>query len=81
MQHSVSTTTDTDKLRLELDEIDRLLHRLKERVGVSKTREPHIPRNYEALRKLRGLLKGKLTEDPLAYQQRIRAESDARLSH
>lgn len=77
MQHISSTITDPQTLGRELDELDRLIHRIKERLSTPK--DLHRVSSYDALRKLRGILKGKLVEDPLHYQQRIRAESDARI--
>lgn len=76
MTHT-ATTHDTELWTRELDELDRLLHRIRKRM--SAPGKMMRPTSYEALRKLRGILQGKLTEDPLSYQQRIRAESDARI--
>ena len=78
MAHS-TTTHDPELLSRELDELDRLLHRIKERIP-SVTSQGVPSGSYTALRKLRGMLKGKIEEDPLAYQQRVRAESDARIA-
>lgn len=74
-----TTTHDPELLSRELEELDRLLHRIKERIPSAK---PHgIPSaSYIALQKLRGLLRGKIVENPLAYQQRVRSESDARIA-
>ena len=68
------TTATQHTILSELKELDRILHRLTERVA--KEHEDKKPA-YEQLRMLKGILKGRLTEDPLVYQRRTRRESDA----
>ena len=80
MPRSIPTETiDVDMLSRELDQLDALLHTLKKRLVVSSIKKTSSSSSYLALRSLRGILKGRMTEDPLQYQRRIRAESDARL--
>lgn len=67
-----STTMNTQLLERELNELDRLLHRIKEQLRTPQ--ESGVRLSH--WRAIRGILKGKLTEDPLAYQRRIRAESE-----
>lgn len=71
-------TIQNTAITRELEKIDELVHHLRTLLSHSEKEESGA--GYLALRKLRGALKDKLTEDPLAYQQRIRAESDARLA-
>lgn len=77
MQRSSTTTIDTETLTRELNELDRVLHRMRERLASPSGTAGSS--SYAALRKLRGILNGKLIEDPLTYQQRIRTESDRRI--
>ena len=72
MQHASSTLTDTKTIAYELDELDRLLHRIRMRIATPKTQAAQLSH----WREMRGILKGKITEDPLVYQRRIRAESE-----
>ena len=78
MQHTPTDTTDVETISRELDQLDEILHRLKGRLGTIPEKKTSSS-SYLALRSLRGILKGRITEDPLQYQRRIRAESDARL--
>lgn len=66
----MATQTHTNLLE-ELRELDRLVHRLTERV---QKEHPGIAPAYELLHSLKGILKGRLPEDPLVYQRRIRKE-------
>lgn len=67
-----TTLADTETLTRELDELDRVLHRVRIRLqGLPKKKS-----QLEHWREMKGILKGKITEDPLTYQRRIRAESE-----
>lgn len=67
-----TTLADTEILTRELDELDRVLHRVRTRLqGLPKKKS-----QLEHWREMKGILKGKITEDPLTYQRRIRAESE-----
>jgi len=57
----------------ELKELDRLLHRLTERV---KTEEVGEKSAHDILKELKGVLKGRDIENSLEYQRRIRREDD-----
>lgn len=74
-----TTTHDPELLSRDLEELDRLLHRIKERIPSAKP-QGSPSASYAAFQKLRGMLKGRIGEDPLAYQKRIRAENDARIA-
>lgn len=79
MPHThVKTTIDIEVISRDLEKLDELLHSLKGKLGVIPAKEASSS-SYLALRSLRGMLKGRISEDPLQYQRRIRAESDARL--
>lgn len=74
--HSLSPTHPrtlelTPDLARAIDELDRLLHRLKE-MGRGAT--PVSARNGWEMGQ--GLWKGHITQDPLAYQRRIRGEEE-----
>lgn len=71
MHHSTRTTTQ-EMLTHDIDELDRLVHRIRIQLQRSG-------KEYDMLshwRSMRGILKGKIIEDPLAYQRRIRTESE-----
>lgn len=70
MQQPTYTTNPT--LTRDIEELDRLVHRIKKQLQAPKT-EKGILLHWRAMR---GILKGKITEDPLAYQRRVRAESE-----
>lgn len=57
----------------ELDELDRLLHRIRSRLMTPASTKVASLSHW---RKMRGALKGKIVEDPTAYQKRIRKESE-----
>lgn len=79
MQHAqVKTTIDIEVISRDIEQLDELLHSLKGKLGGIPAKEASSS-SYLALRSLRGILKGRISEDPLQYQRRIRAESDARL--
>lgn len=69
-QHETAAVTNT--ITRDLEELDRLVHRIKMQL------HPPIKDmgRLSHWRAMRGILKGKITEDPLAYQRRIRAESE-----
>ena len=61
-----------DALTRDIEELDRLVHRIKTQLQTPQ-------KNNGVLlhwRAIRGILKGKITEDPLVYQRRVRAESE-----
>lgn len=68
----MATQTHTTLLE-ELRELDRLVHRLTERVQKER---PGTTSAYELLHSLKGILKGRLLEEPLEYQRRIRKEDE-----
>ena len=68
-QHGVATT---NTIARDLDELDRLVHRIKTQLQTPSRNDGQVLH----WRAMRGILKGKITEDPLAYQRRIRAESE-----
>ena len=69
-QHGTTSTSNT--ITRDLEELDRLVHRIKMQL--------HAPSKDKSQlyhwRGMRGILKGKIVEDPLVYQRRIRAESE-----
>ena len=65
-------TSPTDAITRDLEELDRLVHRIKTQLQTSQKEHGMLSH----WRSIRGILKGKITEDPLAYQRRIRAESE-----
>ena len=73
MQPTASNQTTYD-LEHALDEMDRLVHRSK--ALLQHVRKPSIEERLRAWESGCGLLKGKITEDPVAYQRRIRDEED-----
>ena len=68
MTPPTSSTQITTELERALDELDRLIHRSKALLRPAPM--------YNAWEAGRGLLKGKIVEDPLAYQKRIRGEEE-----
>lgn len=79
MQHAqIKNTIDIEVISQDIEKLDELLHSLKGKLGVIPVKGASSS-SYLALRSLRGILKGRISEDPLQYQRRIRAESDARL--
>ena len=70
-------TMDTETLNRELTELDRLLHRIRERIQpapvLSRTKQDDV---REVWKRTAGVLKNKITEDPVEWQRRIRAEWD-----
>ena len=77
MTTHTSLTIDTETLNRELTELDRLLHRVQERIRLSSTSvsvKQHDTR--EIWKRTAGVLKNKITEDPVEWQRRIRAEWD-----
>ncbi|MDO8505814.1 MAG: hypothetical protein Q7S48_04540 [bacterium] len=68
-------TIDTETLSRELTELDRLLHRIRERIQPahvrSRTKQDDV---REVWKRTAGVLKNKITEDPVEWQRRIRAE-------
>ncbi len=69
-----SREISTTALERALEELDQVIHRSK-----ALLQHAHTPAVEERLRAWEsgcGLLKGKITEDPVAYQRRIRDEED-----
>ncbi|MDO8505140.1 MAG: hypothetical protein Q7S48_00975 [bacterium] len=69
-QQGITPTTNT--ITRDLEELDRLVHRIKTQLQSSSKDMGRLSH----WRAMRGILKGKITEDPLAYQRRIRADSE-----
>ena len=69
-QHGTPSITNT--ITRDLEELDRLVHRIKTQL---QTHSKDVGR-LSHWRAIRGILKGKITEDPLAYQRRIRTDSE-----
>lgn len=62
----------SDTLTRDIEELDRLVHRIKTQLQTPQ-------KNKDVLlhwRAIRGILKGKITEDSLTYQRRVRSESE-----
>ena len=78
MTAHTSQTLELDKetLSRELNEIDRLLHRIRDRVGIFSL--PPRVQSAEEIRKIfkrtGGILKNKITEDLVEWQRKVRAE-------
>ena len=70
--HRSTSTAIANALTRDIEELDRLVHRIKMQLEVPQ-RDKGALSHWRAIK---GILKGKLTEDPLAYQRRIRAESE-----
>ncbi len=62
---------DTETLNRELTELDRLLHRIQERIVSAP--DP-LDTRQAILKRTGGILRNKITEDPVEWQRRIRAE-------
>ena len=74
--HSALHQTDigTSALEKTLEELDQMVHRSKallQRVHTSSVEE-----RLKAWESVKGILKGKIDEDPVVYQRRIRDEED-----
>lgn len=74
MMQLVSPTHTTHDLARALDEVDRLIHRSK--ALLQHVRKPSTEERLRVLEAGYGLWKGKITEDPVIYQRRIRDEED-----
>lgn len=74
MMQPTSTAHTTYDLARALDEMDRLIHRSKALLG--HVQKPSVEERLRAWKSVRGILKGKIVEDPVAYQRRIRDEED-----
>ena len=72
MHRSSIPAASTDALTRDIDELDRLVHRIKTQLQAPQ-KDKGVLSHWRAIR---GVLKGKLTENPLEYQRRIRAESE-----
>lgn len=72
MLHPSMTAADSQLLTRELDALDRVLHHIKSLLRAA----PKTETDLAHWRAMRGTLRGKLAEDPLAYQRRVRAESE-----
>lgn len=68
-----SQTIDTEALRRELTELDRLLHHIKERIVNAPA---PLDARQAILKRTAGILKNKIMEDPVEWQRKIRAEWD-----
>lgn len=77
MATQTSTTLDTETLSWELTELDRLLHRIRDRIQISSAIS-HTKKQdaREVWKRTAGILKDKIKEDPVEWQRRIRAEWD-----
>ena len=68
--HPYSAINNT--LTHDIEELDRLVHRIKTQLQAPQ-------KDKGALlhwRAIKGILKGKIIENPLAYQRRVRTESE-----
>lgn len=74
MTQLVSPTHTTHDLAHALEEMDRLIHRSK--ALLQHVQKSSIEERLRAWESGCGLLKGKITEDPVAYQRRVRDEED-----
>lgn len=78
MATQTAQTIDTETLNRELTELDRLLHRIQGHIqltaAISKPKTPQEIR--EVWKRTGGILKDKITEDPVEWQRKIRAEWD-----
>lgn len=74
MIQPVSSGQTTHDLEHTLDEMDRLIHRSK--ALLQRAHKPLVEERLKAWELVRGILKGKIVEDPVAYQRRIRDEED-----
>lgn len=57
-----------------LEDLDQMIHRSK--ALIQRTHQSSIEERLRAWEAGCGLLKGKITEDPVIYQRRIRDEED-----
>ena len=73
MTAHASPTIDTETLNRELTELDRLLHRIQERIVCAPA---PLDTRQAILKRTGGVLRHKITEDPVEWQRRIRAEWD-----
>ena len=64
----------TTALERALEELDQVLHRSK--ALLQHTRKSSVEEQLRAWEAGCGLWKGKITEDPVVYQRRIRDEED-----
>lgn len=75
-QPSATNTSEVTTTALEhaLEELDQVIHRSK--ALLQHARKPSAAERLQAWESVRGILKGKIVEDPVAYQRRIRDEED-----
>lgn len=76
-QHSTALSPNdmtTTALERALEELDQVIHRSK--AILQHARKPGVEERLQAWKSIRGLWKGKIVEDPVAYQRRIRDEED-----
>lgn len=75
-QPAITNTIEVTTTALEraLEELDQVIHRSK--ALLQRTRKPSMEEQLQAWEAGCGLWKGKITEDPVAYQRRIRDEED-----
>jgi len=78
MTYDQSTTSvneiTTTALERALEELDQVIHRSK--ALLQHTRKSSVEEQLRAWEAGCGLWKGKITEDPVVYQRRIRDEED-----
>lgn len=72
---TIQILENTTELERVLEELDRVIHRSRALLhGVRSGAKGMSLEKRKAWESLAGLWKGRITEDPLAYQRRVRAE-------